>query len=235
MTSSGAGAASFRRSPGIGDGSVSHPARSKLTSVEIPDSFGAGAAFTGHVVQGGTMRTSQDLVELMRRVALRDRSAFEELYRATSAKLFGIALRILRRHDLAEEALQDTYAKIWDRAADFDPDRASPITWMGTIIRYRALDDVRRKAMISLEDLPAGFDIEDDQPDPLAARQRSDELRQLLACLDKLEPKHRTMVLLAYYHGTSRETLAARFDAPVATVKTWLRRSLARLRECLST
>ena len=109
------------------------------------------------------MRTSQDLVELMRRVALRDRSAFEELYRATSAKLFGIALRILRRHDLAEEALQDTYAKIWDRAADFDPDRASPITWMGTIIRYRALDDVRRKAMISLEDLPAGFDIEDDQ------------------------------------------------------------------------
>jgi RNA polymerase sigma-70 factor (ECF subfamily) len=184
---------------------------------------------------GRSMRASQDIGELMVRVARKDRAAFAELYRATSAKLFGTALRILRRRDLAEEILQEAYTKIWERAGDFDSTKASAVTWMAAIVRNRSLDEVRRKTTISVEDMPEGFEPAADNPDPLQARDRSEGLRQLLACLDTLEPQRRQMVLLAYYHGASREALAARYQAPVPTIKTWLHRSLAQLRSCLST
>ncbi|MFI4996794.1 MAG: sigma-70 family RNA polymerase sigma factor [Hyphomicrobiales bacterium] len=180
------------------------------------------------------MRASDQIVDLMTRVARKDREAFAALYRATSAKMFGTALRILRRRELAEEILQEAYAKIWERAGDFDAAKASPVTWMAAIVRNRALDEVRRKTPISVEDMPEGFEPAADNPDPLAARDRSESLRQLLACLDKLEPQKRQMVLLAYYHGASREALAQRYEAPVPTIKTWLHRSLAQLRLCLS-
>ncbi|MFI5012201.1 MAG: sigma-70 family RNA polymerase sigma factor [Hyphomicrobiales bacterium] len=180
------------------------------------------------------MRASGDIGDLMARVARKDRAAFAELYRSTSAKLFGTAFRILRRRDLAEEILQEVYVKIWERAGDFDAAKATPITWMAAIVRNRALDEVRRKTAVSVEDMPEGFEPAADNPDPLDARDRSERLRQLLACLDKLEPQKRQMVLLAYYHGASREALAARYAAPVPTIKTWLHRSLAQLRLCLS-
>ncbi len=181
------------------------------------------------------MTTTDDLAALMARVAQHDRTAFEALYRATSAKLFGIALRILARRDLAEEALQDVYVKVWERAREFDASRGSPIAWMATMTRNRALDDARRKRMISVDEMPASFDPAEDSPDPLQVCQRSEGLRRLLACLDALEPKSRDMLLLAYYQGATRESLALRFNAPVGTVKTRLRRSLASLRTCLST
>ena len=180
------------------------------------------------------MRAGGDIAEVMARVARKDRAAFAELYRATSAKMFGIALRILRRRDLAEDILQEVYTKIWERAGDFDAARASPITWMATIVRNRALDEVRRKAPTQLEDMPEGFELAAESEDPLAGRERNEGLRRLLACLDKLDPQKRQMVLLAYYHGMSRDALAQRYDAPVPTIKTWLHRSLAQLRACLS-
>jgi RNA polymerase sigma-70 factor, ECF subfamily len=183
---------------------------------------------------GRGMTTSEEIGVLMARVARKDRGAFAELYRATSAKLFATALRILRRRDLAEEVLQEAYAKIWEHAGDYDIAKASPITWMVAIVRNRALDEVRRKAPMSVEDLPDGMDLAADTVDPLASRERGERLQRLLACLDQLDPQKRQMVLLAYYHGASREALSQRYAAPVATVKTWLHRSLAQLRLCLS-
>ncbi|SDR62556.1 RNA polymerase sigma-70 factor, ECF subfamily [Rhizobiales bacterium GAS191] len=205
-----------------------------LACVRIRDNVQDGSCVAPPLETERGMRASEDIVELMGRVARQDRAAFAELYRATSAKLFGTAFRILRRRDLAEEVLQEVYAKIWERAGDFDAAKASPVTWMAAIVRNRALDEVRRKPMTLVEDMPEGFEPAADNPDPLAARERSEKLRQLLACLDKLDPQKRQMVLLAYYHGASREALAARYEAPVPTIKTWLHRSLAQLRLCLS-
>ena len=179
------------------------------------------------------MLTPAELVSLLAAVANGDETAFEKLYAATSAKLYGVVLRILRRPELADEVMQETYLKIWNGAAQFDASRASPITWMMAIARNRAIDLVRKKADVSVEDMPDALELAADVPDPLAARERSEDVRRLLDCLGRLDPEQRQLVLLAYYDGLSRELLAARFKRPVNTIKTWLRRSLLTVRECL--
>ena len=179
------------------------------------------------------MLTPAELVSLLAAVANGDETAFEKLYAATSAKLYGVVLRILRRPELADEVMQETYLKIWNGAAQFDASRASPITWMVAIARNRAIDLVRKKADVSVEDMPDALELAADVPDPLAARERSEDVRRLLDCLGRLDPEQRQLVLLAYYDGLSRELLAARFKRPVNTIKTWLRRSLLTVRECL--
>lgn len=180
------------------------------------------------------LETSRDLVDLLDRVAARDREAFGSLYRATSAKLYGILVGILVRRSLADEALQDVYARIWERAGDFDAARGSPIAWMAAIARNRALDDLRRAKAMPVSALPEGFDIASDATNADDAMERSDRLRALLACLDRLDVEKREAVLLAYYRGFSREALSRRYGRPVATIKTWLHRSLLQLRLCLS-
>jgi RNA polymerase sigma-70 factor, ECF subfamily len=179
------------------------------------------------------MLTPAELVWLLACVAKGDQGAFERLYVATRSKLYGVVLRILRRTDLADEVMQDTYLKIWRSAGDFDASVASPMTWMVAIARNRAIDLVRRKAEASIEEEPAVLEVAGDTPDPLARREITDELRRLLACLGGLDEERRRIVLLAYYNGWSREQLATKFDKPVNTIKTWLRRSLIELRECL--
>lgn len=174
-----------------------------------------------------------DLVELLRRVAARDAAAFADLYRQTQSKLYGVVARILTRGDQSGEALQEAYVRIWEKAADFDPTKGSPIAWMATIARNRALDEVRRVRPASLDDMPDGFEPASDEVDPLASRDRSERLAALLECLDGLGGERRDAVLLAYYRGSSREALARRYGKPVPTIKTWLRRGLAQLRDCL--
>lgn len=178
--------------------------------------------------------SAADLTALLARVAARDRDAFAAVYRATSKKLWGVVVRILPRRDVAEDVLQDVYVRIWERAGSFDPAKASPITWMATIARNRAIDEIRiRRPVSSIEDAPQALNLADTGLDPLDSAQQSDELRRLQMCLEGLEPERREMVLLAYYSGLSREELAKRFAHPVNTIKTWLHRSLAQLRECL--
>jgi RNA polymerase sigma-70 factor (ECF subfamily) len=177
--------------------------------------------------------TAPDLADLLRRTAAGDRAAFAALYRATSAKLYGLVSRILPSGE-ASEALQEAYVKIWQRAADFDSNKGSPLAWMATIARNRALDVARRARPISLEDMGEGFEPVADTEHPLASRDRSEGYAQLMRCLDGLAPERREMILLAYYRGASREAIAKKYVAPVGTVKTWLRRSLADLRDCLS-
>src|SRR5919201_2016731 len=179
------------------------------------------------------MLTPSELVWLLAAVAKGDQAAFERLYVATRAKLYGVFLRILLRADLADEVMQDTYLKVWRSAADFDARMASPMTWMVAIARNRAIDLVRKKTEVSIEEEPAALEMAGDAVDPLARREITDELKRLLACLGALDEERRRIVLLAYYNGWSREQLAAKFDKPVNTIKTWLRRSLIELRECL--
>ena len=179
-----------------------------------------GGRATGGEGDGG-------LADLLRRVAARDDAAFAALYRQTSAKLYGVVARILSKGDAGAEALQEAYVRIWEKAGDFDPAKGAPLAWMATIARNRALDEVRRVRPASLEDMPEGFEPAANPVDPLASRERSEALAALLECLGKLDEEKRSAVLLAYYHGASREALAKRFGRPVPTIKTWLHRSLA--------
>ena len=179
------------------------------------------------------MLTSAELVWLMAGVARGDQAAFERLYVATRAKLFGVVLRILRRNDLAEEVIQETYLKIWNNAGSFDAKLATPITWMVAIARNRAIDIVRKRSEASIEDEPEALSVAADTPPPLARREMTEELKRLLACLGKLDPEKQRIVLLAYYSGWSRDQLARKLDIPVNTIKTWLRRSLLEIRGCM--
>src|SRR6476646_2216642 len=174
----------------------------------------------------------QQLIEALGRVAQGDQAAFEAVYAATSLKLYGIIVRILGRRDLADEVLQEVYVRVWQSAGDSDPVTSSPITWLATIARNRALDEAKRKTMISLEESPhllqlAGTD------DPSASYEELEETRRLYACLNQLEPEKKEIVLLAYHYGLTREEIARRLNRPVPTVKTWLRRSLEQIKSCL--
>jgi RNA polymerase sigma-70 factor (ECF subfamily) len=177
---------------------------------------------------------AQDLGALLTRIANRDRAAFAVLYRQTNAKLYGVVIRIVLRKEVAGEILQEAYVRIWEKAGDYDPAKGSAIGWMATIARNRALDEARRVRPVALEDMPEGFDPAAEEIDPLASRERSETLEALMRCLGALEPEKRQIVLLAYYRGESRDALAKRFGRPAPTIKTWLRRSLADLRDCLS-
>ena len=174
----------------------------------------------------------QDLVAALQQTARGDRAAFRLVYEATSLKLYGIVVRILGRRDLADEVLQEVYIRVWQRAGDFDTASGSPITWMAAIARNLALDEARRKTPRSIEDFPEILQLPSDD-DPSATIERNEDLRRLQACLDGLEPEKKELVLLVYYYGMTREEISSRINRPVATVKTWLRRSLAQLRDCL--
>jgi RNA polymerase sigma-70 factor (ECF subfamily) len=177
----------------------------------------------------------QDLADALERAARGDVAAFKTVYAATSMKLYGIIVRILGRSDVADEVLQEVYVRVWQRAGEFDPAVSSPITWLAAIARNRALDEARRttaRPSRPLDDCPQLLQVRSGD-DPSAGLEQDEQLRRLEACLDKLEPERREVVLLAYYHGMTREEIACHLRRPPATVKTWLRRSLAQLRDCL--
>ena len=178
--------------------------------------------------------STQELVRVLEQVAARDQAAFQTLYDATCGKLYGVIVRIVINRSAADEILQEVYVKIWQNAADFDSVKASPITWMSTIARNRAIDEVRRSKQMQLRTTDEADDIPADIEHPLAGVERSEGLRALIGCLNKLDAEKRQVVLLAYYRGLSREQLSQRFGRPVPTIKTWLHRSLAQLRECLA-
>jgi RNA polymerase sigma-70 factor, ECF subfamily len=171
------------------------------------------------------------LEQLLRRTAWRDRAAFAALYAQTSAKLFGIALRIMQRREAAEEVLQEAFVAVWQRAEDYDPARGSAIGWLVTIVRHTAIDQLRRSsARPESRSAPEEALLTLVSPDSTDTRA---ELGALQRCLDELDEAPRHAVLLAYCYGLTRDELAARLAVPVGTVKSWLRRSLERLQRCL--
>jgi len=183
---------------------------------------------------------NEALKQLLAACARRDSAAFGRLYEATSAKLFGVAIRILRREDWAEEVLQECYVSIWTRAPDYRPSLAAPMTWMTSIVRNRCLDWLRRPNLeVVLGDEEDGGNPIDAQaseaPGPLDELSRASEARALANCLARLEAKQRQAVMLAFFDGLSHSELAAHLREPLGTVKTWVRRGLIQLKGCLGT
>lgn len=176
------------------------------------------------------MNGEATIEELLAAVAERDKAAFRLLYQRTSAKLYGIVLRILPDRAQAEDAMQDVYVRIWRNAGGYDAARGRPITWLAAIARNMAIDVRRREGARG-----AGREAEIDL-DLLGGREdapSSERLAALSACLSRLEPDQRKLILAAYLQGESREELAERLDRPVGTIKSWLHRGLAVLRTCL--
>lgn len=174
----------------------------------------------------------QEIADLLARCALRDRAAFRTLYARTSAKLFGVTLRILKDRGEAEEALQEVYVKIWQRADRFTLGAYSPISWLVAVARNHALDRLRGRRPMA-DDLDAALDIADAGPNPEQAAVGRSERAQIDDCLSRLEPDRAEAVRGAYLDGFSYDELATRYNVPLNTMRTWLRRSLLRLRECL--
>ncbi|MBS0295945.1 MAG: sigma-70 family RNA polymerase sigma factor [Proteobacteria bacterium] len=161
-----------------------------------------------------------------------DRAAFRAVYQATSAKLFGLILRICNDRETAEDVLQEVYVTVWNKAEAFDPARASPITWLAAIARNRAIDRIRARKPAA-QPLEAAAEVADAAPLADGALEQSDEKRRLEGCLDGLEPRHAAVIRIAFFEGRTYESLAEREGVPVGTMKSWIRRSLIRLRTCL--
>jgi RNA polymerase sigma-70 factor (ECF subfamily) len=178
-------------------------------------------------------QSTADIADLIARTALRDRAAFRDLYQRTSAKLFGVTLRILRDRSEAEDALQEIYVKIWQRADRYVAGGYSPISWLVAVARNHALDRLRGRRPTT-DDIDVAVEIPDHQPDPEAAAIGKGERGRIENCLGQLDGDKAEAVRGAYLDGFSYEELAARYEVPLNTMRTWLRRSLIRLRECLS-
>jgi RNA polymerase sigma-70 factor (ECF subfamily) len=168
-------------------------------------------------------------------VAGGDRAALRDIYLSTSAKLFGICLRILQDRNEAEDVLQEVYITVWNRAGRFDPALASPITWLAAIARNRSIDRLRarrrRQPETALDDAP---DLADESPSALEAMERSQSFARLRACLGALDTRSRKAITEAFYGGATYAELAERAATPLGTMKSWIRRGLASLKECLA-
>ena len=171
--------------------------------------------------------------------ARRDAVAFRSLYDATSSKLFGFALRILHKRELAEEVLQESFVAIWNNAGGYQSHLAAPMTWMATIVRNKAFDLLRRSDAATEID-GEQFDSEvlnalhDPQATPIEALEMSADAKALAWCMSTLEGAHRQAVGLAFFHDLSHSEVAQQLAIPIGTVKSWIRRSLERLKTCLA-
>jgi RNA polymerase sigma factor (sigma-70 family) len=174
------------------------------------------------------------LSRMLTRVAARDAAALEDLYARTSAKLFGVTLRVLGDRQEAEDVLQEVYLSVWNKAARFDETRASPITWLAAIARNRAIDRLRsRQSKPSAAPIEAAADVVDPQPLAESLLEGGEAARKLAGCLDQLEPRQAEAVRTAFFEGVTYDALAKRMGVPLGTMKSWIRRSLMSLRGCL--
>ena len=174
-----------------------------------------------------------ELSGLIARVARGDRSALNAVYDRTSAKLYGVCLQIARDRDAADDILQSVYLKVWNRAGRFNPDFASPITWLCAIARNAAIDWVRKHgrpvfvAPGTAEAADAGFD------EALAVMAADEDRAQIFDCLEALSPQQQRAITLAFFDGLSHSELATTMRTPLGTTKSWIRRGLLELRGCL--
>ena len=169
----------------------------------------------------------------MARVAAGERDALRELYEATSAKLYGVCVRILSDRSESEDVLQDVYLTVWRRAEAFDASRAGAAAWLTAIARNRAIDRLRARSPLKGAADVGELEIADDAPGAEAELMRSDAGLRLHACLAQLRAEEAGAIRTAFLSGLTYEAVAARLDKPVGTIKSWIRRGLLKLRECL--
>ena len=185
------------------------------------------------------LHTDTELMTLLDRMANRDEAALKALYDTTSAKLFGLALRVVNKREWAEDVLQEAYMHIWRAAVDYRASLSPPMAWMGLIVRSRALDFLRRRAAermhLTLElDEVLSDTLEGDSPNPMNTALASEQAWALQQCLSQLDNKQREVVSLAYLRDLSHSDLAEQLKLPLGTVKTWIRRGLEQLRGCMA-
>lgn len=179
-----------------------------------------------------------ELIALIDRVGLRDETALRLLYDRTAPKLFGLAMRVVRQREWAEDVLQESFLTIWRAAADYRGSLSPPMAWMGLVVRSRALDLLRRRKADRAH-LTQEFDevmadtFESDAANPLDTADASEQALGLHQCLSQLEGRQREVVSLAYLRDQSHSDLAAQLHLPLGTVKTWIRRGLEKLRACM--
>lgn len=177
--------------------------------------------------------TGIDIEAALARCASGDEAALRSIYDAEAGRMLGVALRLLRRRALAEEAVHDTFVQVWRAARTFDPARGSGRTWIYAILRNRALNILRDEARSDLVADPVGEEVASEEEDPESVVARLSDADALKRCLQGLEPRRRTAIVLAYVHGLSHGELAGRLSIPLGTIKAWIRRGLLSLKECL--
>lgn len=186
-----------------------------------------------------TLPTDAHLIVLLDRIATRDEAALRELYDITSRKLYGLALRMVGRIDLAEDVLQECYLNVWRVASDYRSSLSPPLGWMSVIVRSRSLDMLRRLAsqmdgkMQSIDE-DESQQIASTEVGLLDAAMAGEQAGALNNCLSKIEAKQRDVIVWAYFRDMSHSELASQFDLPIGTVKTWIRRGLAQLKSCMT-
>ncbi|WP_232072220.1 sigma-70 family RNA polymerase sigma factor [Paraburkholderia pallida] len=185
-----------------------------------------------HLTGDPESRRRDELNLLLLDVGTGNRVAFAALYRRTSAKLFGVCMKMLRDRGEAEEVLQEVYVAVWRQAVTFDPKLASAITWLVAIARNRTIDRLRRHREEPLDEL-AEEEIVDESPSPAAIAEHSEERRRLEHCLEELPARQGSIVREAFFTGATYAELAEHLSVPLGTMKSWIRRSLLQLKACL--
>ena len=180
-----------------------------------------------------------ELMALIDRIGRRDEAALRLLYERTSAKLYGLAMRVVRQREWAEDVLQESFLTIWRAAGDYRGSLSPPLAWMGLIVRSRSLDLLRRRAaergQITQEfDEAMAETFESDAANPMDTADASEQAWALHQCLSQLESRQREVVSLAYLRDLSHGELAEQLKLPLGTVKTWIRRGLEKLRHCMA-
>jgi RNA polymerase sigma-70 factor (ECF subfamily) len=182
---------------------------------------------------------NQRLVDLLKRVALQDHASFKQLYDLTSAHLYGVAMRFVRKRELADEILQDAFINVWQQAGGYSATLSTPMTWLISIVRNKSLDRLRKGKIES--DSTDALDVDAtgqaqeeaiEHADPHDLFAAATEKVELNRCLSLLEPPQRQSLALAYYNGLSHSEVAEHLQVPLGTAKAWLRRGLERLKKC---
>jgi RNA polymerase sigma-70 factor, ECF subfamily len=173
-----------------------------------------------------------DYAGALERCALGDGTGLESIYRAEASKLIGVAMRIVRNRDQAEDVVHDAFVHIWAKASGFKRDRGSGRAWIYSVVRNRAIDTIRRKREIGVDDDELER-IPDTGDDPVAMLSRVQDGTRLRNCLEQLDDDKRASLLLAYVDGFSQRQIALYFSVPLGTAKAWIRRGLLSLKECI--
>lgn len=172
-------------------------------------------------------------IQLLSAIAHRDQSAFQTLYRLTSPRLFGLCMKLLHHQERAEEALQEAYIRIWHHADEYHEERGTPLNWMLTIARYRALDLIRQAKTRGVQSDDGLEQVADFRSGPLEHSLATASASALDGCLEELSPDQRNTILLSYYRGFTQDDLTQALDKPLGTIKSWIRRGLKSLKRCL--
>jgi len=173
----------------------------------------------------------QQLSNLLAKIKLRDQKAFKQFYKLVSPQLFALLLKMLRQHSLAEDALQEVFIKIWNKAEQYNTNKGSIIVWAYSITRYHALDKLRQNS--TLQQLDANLQLNQEQMYENDFLTDYADASELEYCIKQLKKEARESIFLAYYHGYTHKELSEYLQKPIGTVKSWINRSLIFLKQCL--